>query len=943
MLRKLVIFLVGFTWIVGMSYSNFSSSAAQNIYPPVTSSGPQEDADGRWYMPPGHAAFETHTQQPQSTGGPDQFGYTWDDSVPSSWIDATDGTDTGMSGYSSGQAVGPISLPFTFHFYENAYPELWISASGILAFSVHDAMTSGPWGTRFPEPDNPANLIAPLWSAFELGEQGPTNRVYYKGGGVSPNLYFVVEWYLVRYSNSPYGGITEFTYEVILYQNGDIRFQYQTIDTGGGYYCDDVAIGMENSNGYDGLTYLDYCDVPPSGTAVHFTRPPDSARVLLLNPYDGIFTQPHKFLNYELQINNNGTLGTDTYNLTTTSNWDLTFKNSGGIPLTDTNADGIVDTGPLAQGAEFKFVAEVHTPTIINPMDQNNMSVTITSSKNASKSKVATLQAAVPVPFVQSFDESGMGLYLVQPGGQQQSILSEDWGLDMAVAETPTHGFAYLWYTQRWLDDDYNLGVNEIEYTILDSLGQPIRAITKLVDHSGATVDTYDDNPTVAVAPNGSIGVLWDRWLVNDTWQRNYNIYFAILAPTGELSYGPVNITNNDNWGGGNDLNIPRLYSASIAATDNNRFFLSWYRGYEASDNDWVSNIAYAIRDSNGSEIKPPTELTDDSPGANRQYYSPSVAQIADQQAVIAFSRVENNVSDLYFTVLDSDGNITKSMTNLSDDGGASYEIGRPDIEKFNNGNIAVAWNTRDDTLYTVLDTNYNRIVNPTIVSHPAERSAGNFVTTYLSLASDPTGHVVLTWADPDWNNSRHLFYALLNSNGTLQTPSMLFLSPGYRINTGAQGYASTSYTFDPTTPGVDTNIQAPVVNLVPPNGTVDVPIQFGNNGSALATSVTITASLSSGLTYMGDNSGVTPITNTANTTFLISNTQYTWPFSTDMGFLSSGQFDLYVGIGNVGIGTSYPMTITISSAESDEITSNNTYILKIIAAQKIFLPVVTR
>jgi hypothetical protein len=942
MLRKLVIFLVGFTLIVGMSYSNLSSSAAQNIYPPVSSSSPQQDAEGRWYMPPGHVALETHALQPQATGGPDQFGYTWDDSIPISWIDATGGTDTGLNGYSSGDAVGPIPLPFAFNFYENAYPELWINAGGYLAFSIYDAHSGGPWGTRFPEPGHPSNMIAPLWSTFRLSELGPTNRIYYQSGGITPNRYFVVEWYQVAYANPPSGGAKVFTYEVILYENGDIRFQYQTISSGS-YWCDDVAIGMENANGYDGLTYLDWCQVPPSGRAVHFTRPADSARVLLLNPYDGTFTQPHKFLDYELEINNNGTFGTDSYNLTTTSTWDLFFKNADGVPLTDTNADGIVDTGPLAQGAEFVFIAEVQTPTIINPTDQNNMVVTITSSINASKYKVATLSAAVPVPFAQSFDESGMGLYLVQPGGQQRSIISEDWGEEMAIDETPAQGFVYLWTSQRYLDENYSLAISEIGYTILDSAGQPIRTISKLVDHSGATIDTYDDNPTVAVAPNGSIGVLWDRWLINDAGQRNYNIYFAILGLNGDLSYGPVNMTNNDVWGGWNDLNIPQFSSAGIAATDNNRFFLSWYHGYEASENDWVSNVAYTIRDTNGGEIKPPAELTDDSPGAGRQYYSSSVGQAVNQQVMVAFSRVENNVSDLYYIILDSDGNVIKSMTNLSNDGASSYEVGRTDIEKFKDGNIAVAWNTRDDTLYTVLDTSFNRIVNPTSVSHPAERSAGGFVTTYLSLAADPTGHVALTWADPDRNNSRRLYYALLNSNGTIQTPPMIFLSSDYRIVTGAQGYASTSYTFDPTTSGVDTNIHGPAVNLVPPNGTVDVPIQFGNNGSALATSVTITATLGSGLTYVGDNSGVTPIINTADTTFLISNTQYTWPFSTDMAFLSSGQFDLSIGIGNVGIGTSYPMTITISSAENDEITSNNTYTLSIVAATQIFLPLVTR
>jgi len=84
----------------------------------------------------GRAAPEEPAQAiPEGTGGPDTFGYTWDNSVPFGWIDATGGTDTGMSGSSWGQAVGPIPLPFPFNFYENEYGAVYIAAAGFLAFA----------------------------------------------------------------------------------------------------------------------------------------------------------------------------------------------------------------------------------------------------------------------------------------------------------------------------------------------------------------------------------------------------------------------------------------------------------------------------------------------------------------------------------------------------------------------------------------------------------------------------------------------------------------------------------------------------------------------------------------------------------------------------------------------------------------------------------------
>ena len=62
----------------------------------------------------------TAVAAPQTTGGPDDYGYTWDDSVPLSWINATGGTDTGMSGFSYNQKTGPIALPFAFKYYSKS-------------------------------------------------------------------------------------------------------------------------------------------------------------------------------------------------------------------------------------------------------------------------------------------------------------------------------------------------------------------------------------------------------------------------------------------------------------------------------------------------------------------------------------------------------------------------------------------------------------------------------------------------------------------------------------------------------------------------------------------------------------------------------------------------------------------------------------------------------
>ena len=107
---------------------------------------------------------------PAGTGGPDAYGYTWDDGVAFNWIDATSGTDTGMSGNSNNQKSGPFPLPFTFKFYENTYSSVYVAASGFLAFT-----DEGTWPQqgRILDPAKPNNVVAPYWDGYTLSSSGP--------------------------------------------------------------------------------------------------------------------------------------------------------------------------------------------------------------------------------------------------------------------------------------------------------------------------------------------------------------------------------------------------------------------------------------------------------------------------------------------------------------------------------------------------------------------------------------------------------------------------------------------------------------------------------------------------------------------------------------------------------------------------------------------------
>lgn len=328
--------------------------------PPIPpDNGPYRAPDGTWYMPAGAApsARLSTSVSPQATGGPDEFGYTWDDSVTLNWIDASGGTDTGMSGDSRNQAVGPISLPFQFKYYENTYSQVYIAAAGYLAFSE-----ASHWDDqeRIPSPREPNNVIAPYWTPTYIGAG---SWVRYLSGGTAPNRYFVVEWHDVTggAAGDTIGEDETYRFEAILYENGDIVFQYQTMAFNGSRYCG--ASGIEDSEGLDGLSYVDYCRQPPSNKAVHIYRPAPSARVRVYPLYQGRFTHPGETVTFQVPIRNTGELGDDTYDLSVSSSWPFgLYAADGTTPLTDTDSDGTVDTGSVAQGGQRHGHGEGHHP-----------------------------------------------------------------------------------------------------------------------------------------------------------------------------------------------------------------------------------------------------------------------------------------------------------------------------------------------------------------------------------------------------------------------------------------------------------------------------------------------------------------------------------------------------------------------------------------------------
>jgi hypothetical protein len=733
---------------------------------------PFQDPDGLWVM---NGPFLSDRFQGSQTasGGPDEYGYSWDNTIPYAWIDATSGTDTGLSG--SSEAV-QVQLPFTFQYYWGMYDSLWISSSGFVSFADDGLdVWQGPYDD-YPYPAPPNDVISAYWTPIEIVTSGP-DRVYYSSGGEAPDRFFVIEWYQVMFGDETY------TFEIILHENGDIVLQYETmIYTGSGYACG--SAGIEDSTGTIGLTYIELCDQPPSPpSAVRFYRPAPTAKVKVTPINPSSFTTPGEVTSFQLDILNIGSLGTDIYDLNVGSPWGVElFAEDGITPLTDSDNDGIIDTGEVDENASVTITAKIQAPSSAVTGDDALTMITAISSLDTSVNDSASIRTAVPARFVQvyeDFEDGAMRISLLGPDRRQDRKITEDdyYGYLMVVAET-SQGFVYAWSKGRCLNGPCDLWTYEIEYTLLDRNGDSVREVTKLVDHSDISISTNDDEMAIAISPDGHIGLLWERTLFrNYPNDFNQNLYFAILDASGEITYGPENLTNNSSWGDSDDLQVPDFFSEQIASTDDDRFLLAWDR-WQRESTGLEDQIFYTVRGTNGTVVKEVTNLTVDDPGGTYNH-TPALAALRGNRAFLSWSTNQWGDYMIYYVILNSDGDLVKSPTPLSEsEGEGSFAFDNHDAVELSDGRILAAWRVagcgRGDNAsrvtFAILDTAFNRLGTPRCFVD--DSMVGEQLNA--SVTADDFGHGIITWV----GYFSRLYYALVDSNGTVLTDPMIFIFP---------------------------------------------------------------------------------------------------------------------------------------------------------------------
>lgn len=730
----------------------------------------------------------------QTSGGPDTFGYWWNDNSLFNWIDARTGVQLPLTG--DDNYYGPVDIGFNFRYYENNYVQLYVSTNGLISLGEG---TSPYSNQSIPMTEWPNNLIAPFWDDLCVSCY-ISGSIYYRWGGSAPFRYFVVAWHdVTRYENSG-----PLTFEVVLYENGDIVMQYLTLSG----TLNSTTVGIENATGSDGLLYLYNASGLVSGKAIRFYRPPPAGRVAVNRHYEGALVTPGSRKVFSFQARNTGDAGNDVYDLSSNSGWPVSFfREDGATPLTDSDGDGLVDTGSVEQNSLFTVTAQIMAPPTATIGESNTATITMRSSRTTEKYESITLQTAVPAPFAQVYIDSAdgaMSFYLARPAEQLFSKASPEnqRGRDVAVAELPNGAFVYIWGNEGCAGSFCELQFINLEYALLGRYATPTGEARRLTDHSSAAINTYDLSPALAVTPDGAIGVFWRRRLYNNSnGTSNENLWFVTLTGAGNPVGAPINLTNNSNWNTGNDLNVPQFFNPHITATTDNRFVLAWNRSH-LTNAGWVDDIYYSVRASSGSEIHSITKLTNSTPGTVG-FYQSALAQLTSGRTFLSWNGRQNSNDDIYFVVLDSNGALLKQITNLSIDE-TVVDWWNWDAVQLSDGKILAAWEAwgcyADEWTprirFVLLDASFNRIGEPQCLPRLAATAKGD---TSASLAADHAGHVVFTWKNVDDGYQRDLYYALLNTNGTIQSPPMIFRTSQTitsTFQTNAMGYGNTTVSY---------------------------------------------------------------------------------------------------------------------------------------------------
>ncbi len=209
---------------------------------------------------------------PSLTNAQCDGNYLINEGISANWVDISATGTLVASG--DDESSGPVSLGHIFTFYDVPYTTLYATSNGALS-TTDDAggdlsndcplpafPSTGAGGRIYPLHDD---LIADVYYQYFASTPVP-----HPGNNTPPMGASIFQW-----EAEHFGGCTNEVFQAVLFDNGDILFQYNESCEGGS----GATVGVQNPASTSGETYV--CDTPGSivaGDAVifYYSAPNDS-------------------------------------------------------------------------------------------------------------------------------------------------------------------------------------------------------------------------------------------------------------------------------------------------------------------------------------------------------------------------------------------------------------------------------------------------------------------------------------------------------------------------------------------------------------------------------------------------------------------------------------------------------------------------------------------
>jgi YVTN family beta-propeller protein len=298
----------------------------------------------------------------------DKFGYTLKDSNDHggpvyNWIDIAMADDYGCWILSEQNYTCGIPIGFDFPFYGKVFHQLYFNIDGYISFGQG-------WGTvpigGIPGVQSPNNEIAIFGS--DLTNNWKDTHIYYQTLANPTRFVLQVNGINAGYYQNP------ITFEAILYPNGDILVQYQTL-----LGRTTSFVGLENELGTDGLLYGRPLN---DGLAIRYSYP---FGILFRPSESSAYGRLGSTVTHQIALENK--TGYDTsfiFSYDPQNEWPVHFPNiqTPIIPKNDTTNINIQVTVPTSVSIGDWDVAQIQATAVSSPTITGTLILTTTATSD---------------------------------------------------------------------------------------------------------------------------------------------------------------------------------------------------------------------------------------------------------------------------------------------------------------------------------------------------------------------------------------------------------------------------------------------------------------------------------------------------------------------------------------------------------------------------------